>query len=857
MHRFVRILGMFAFVSSILTAMPRPAAAQGETGNVCVRDYQGGAVCTANDVRIEALTVVSVIEDCASGTLGETEIVFETLISSAGSPDRYDIGFFLALDGGSARDGDSCYHDYLEPPLTTTPTYGDKNSDMVDDITDGPWWDDDGDTCGDIETNTQLFKTLPALRFACIDTNGDGSADVSVCTSWDNNAGTACNAVSEAFPGTNAKCSCAGVELGIAPEPAITIVKSPASQNVLPGGTASFTFTVTGKTTISNVAVADSDCDAAPAFTGGDTDNDTILTPDETWTYACSKTGVMADFTNTVTVTGDGPLGAVNDADSADVTVSAATMTLAKSGVLSDGGDGVVDAGDSIVYTFLVTNTGTVTLTSVSVTDPLPGLSAITCPSGNPIPMLAIGASESCTATLVLSQADVDGGQIDNTATADSTEVGPVQDSESIGLPPMSALTLVKTGALDDGGDGVADAGDAIDYGFQVTNAGNVTIAAIGVSDPMIAPITCAGGNPIPSLAPGASVDCTGSYTLLQADVDAGVKDNTADATGQDPGGNPVGDTDSHSESLPAAPALTLVKTGTFNDESADMTAQAGETISYAFTVTNAGNQTLSNVAVTDPMVAPITCPSGNPIPSLAPGAGEVCTGSYTLVQGDVDAGQKVNTATAAGEDPGGNPVGDTDMATTPLTGGAPAVGAVKTSLLVGDNDSSGALSPGDDLLYTLVITNGGTADALSVVLTDVPDPNTALRVGTVTTTLGVVAMGNTAGDVDVTVDLGTLAAGGGQATVTFEVRIDDPLAAGVTEIVNQGIVSGSNFPNAFTDDPSTAPAEDPTAVPIVVGGGAPLPEIPTVSGWGFVLFVLLLAASAMAIMRRRSRPVR
>src|SRR5688572_16566781 len=93
--------------------LPLPAAAQGETGNVCVRDYRSGAVCTANDVRIEALTVVSVIEDCLTGVVGETEVVFEALVSSAGSPDRYDIGLFLALDGGSARDGDSCYHDFL------------------------------------------------------------------------------------------------------------------------------------------------------------------------------------------------------------------------------------------------------------------------------------------------------------------------------------------------------------------------------------------------------------------------------------------------------------------------------------------------------------------------------------------------------------------------------------------------------------------------------------------------------------------------------------------------------------------------------------------------------------------------
>jgi uncharacterized repeat protein (TIGR01451 family) len=49
--------------------------------------------------------------------------------------------------------------------------------------------------------------------------------------------------------------------------------------------------------------------------------------------------------------------------------------------------------------------------------------------------------------------------------------------------------------------------------------------------------------------------------------------------------------------------------------------------------------------------------------------------------------------------------------------------------------DGSGALSPGDTLHYTLVVSNSGNADALAVVLTDAAGmPTPVLVAGSVTT---------------------------------------------------------------------------------------------------------------------------
>jgi hypothetical protein len=200
---------------ALVVLLAAPGVARAQTGNVCVQDFLPGAVCTANDVRIQALNLVSIVETCAAGVPGEAEAVFDVFISASGSPERYDIGTFLALDGGSALSGDACFHDYLQPPLTPTPTFGDKNMDGIADVDGGPWLDADADQCGDISAGTQLFKMTPSIRVACVDTNNNGIVDASVCTSWDNNTGSVCSSLADAFPGTAAKCGCARVELGI------------------------------------------------------------------------------------------------------------------------------------------------------------------------------------------------------------------------------------------------------------------------------------------------------------------------------------------------------------------------------------------------------------------------------------------------------------------------------------------------------------------------------------------------------------------------------------------------------------------------------------------------------------------
>src|SRR5271165_324785 len=105
--------------------------------------------------------------------------------------------------------------------------------------------------------------------------------------------------------------------------------------------------------------------------------------------------------------------------------------------------------------------------------------------------------------------------------------------------------------------------------------------------------------------------------------------------------GGPAGD------GSPLSSGLTLTKATTSTGFSA-----AGQTIPYTYLVTNTGNNAVTGVSVTDNMNT-VSCPSS----SLAPGANETCTGSYTTTAADVTAGSVTNTAIANALDSGSNPV--------------------------------------------------------------------------------------------------------------------------------------------------------------------------------------------------------
>lgn len=203
-------------------------------------------------------------------------------------------------------------------------------------------------------------------------------------------------------------------------------------------------------------------------------------------------------------------------------------------------------AGQRIVYSFAVQNTGNVTVAGVSIVESsftgTGDLSPVTCAAG--AAALAPGQTATCEASYVLTQADIDAGGVSNTAIAVGAFGGSPVESDgstsSLTAKPAPGLELVKTADAER----ISRVGQTITYSFTLTNTGNVSL-----TEPMVDEREFSGEGrlgevvcpavPAP-LAPGASVVCTAAYDTVASDLTGAPLSNTATAVAQAPDGEPV-----------------------------------------------------------------------------------------------------------------------------------------------------------------------------------------------------------------------------------------------------------------------------------------------------------------------------
>jgi len=418
------------------------------------------------------------------------------------------------------------------------------------------------------------------------------------------------------------------------------------------GDEITYTYTIenTGNVTLTGLTLFDDN------YTPGDTSDDidltsyldtTTLAPGETATaqYTVSVTQAQIDAGDDLVNVGTGDSNET-DEDSDDETVDviqnpglAVDKTVVE--VVDTNGNGLTDAGDVIYYNVRVTNTGNVTLTGVTVDDPLTGQAI----SGQTI---AVGAFADFASSYVITQDDVDNngggdGDIDNTATADSNETGPEDDSEEVPIDYTPALAINKTvvavynadDSLDD--DQIADAeGDYIVYNVNVANIGNVTLTGVEVIDPLLGGVLASGV----TLGVGEDKDYQATYVITQADLDSqgtlepddvsvGYLDNTATADSNETG--PVDD--SAEVPLEYSPAIEITKVA-----DRDAVDAAGQIIGYTIVLKNTGNVTLTGVTLDDTLLGPLSTYSESISNNGKLDVGETWTFTpdYTVLSGDI-----------------------------------------------------------------------------------------------------------------------------------------------------------------------------------------------------------------------------
>jgi hypothetical protein len=356
-----------------------------------------------------------------------------------------------------------------------------------------------------------------------------------------------------------------------------------------------------------------------------------------------------------------------------------------------------IPVGEMIAWTFVVTNTGDVELTNVSVADDQ--LPAVHCPKQ----VLQPGESMTCNAA-----SPAQAGTHRNVATAKGTppcggDVTQTDPANYVGWIPEPAIDLEK---LVNGQDADTPPGLTLDLGapvtwtFVVTNIGDVPLADVVVMDGQAA-VSC----PKTALATGETMTCS-----VQSTAQACQQTNVATVSAKD-GDVAVTDTDPacYFGQFEASVSLEKRVNGETADTEPGPELRTGTAVAWTYVATNTGNVSLTGVAVTDDRGVAVSCPKA----TLAPGESMTCTGSGTVI-----AGQYRNVGTVTGNPPCGTAVTASDPAH--YTGRSPSIRLEKlTNGEDADMPTGPQIAVGTAVLWTYVVTNTGDTPLTDVRVTD------------------------------------------------------------------------------------------------------------------------------------------
>jgi uncharacterized repeat protein (TIGR01451 family) len=277
------------------------------------------------------------------------------------------------------------------------------------------------------------------------------------------------------------------------------------------------------------------------------------------------------------------------------------------------------------------------------------------------------------------------------------------QDNNFGELPPVPAVSLVKktNGSDNNQLPGVyIPVGSTVTWTYVVSNTGNAALGSIAVTDDRIGAVTC----PATTLDVNRTMTCTATGVAV-----AGQYTNVGTVTAADALGTVVTASDRDSYFGSAAALLLVKKTnGADNDTAPGASIVADSPVTWTYAITNSGNVTLTNVAVTDDKLGSICTPA-----PLAPGASTTCTKSGTAV-----AGQYTNVGTVTAKDPAGQTIRASNADN--YFGVRAMVSLVKKTNGTNNNTGTGPLvTAGSPVTWTYTITNTGNVVLANLAVVD------------------------------------------------------------------------------------------------------------------------------------------
>ncbi len=473
--------------------------------------------------------------------------------------------------------------------------------------------------------------------------------------------------------------------------PAINVVKSVDKTVIISGSTVIYSYLVTnpGDDPLRTVTVSDDKCSPL-LFSGGDANSNGRLDPGENWRYTCS-TALSADTVNTVTASGTDSLGKpITDTDTATVDVLNPAINVVKSASPT-----VLTAGQSVVYTFTVTNPGDAPLATVRVSDN-------TCAptvyrSGDTNANSRLDTSETwiytCARTVNQDTTNVvtASGQPTDPSGTPVPGAAPVGDTDTLSVDVVAPSVLLDklVNAT------VIYANGQVEYTYVVTNTGDTPLVNLVVTDDKLGQI-CVIPGPV---VPGSSQTCTKITTLAVDTLNKGtVTGQPSDNAGVPlPGIAPVTHADTAQVDV-INPAIQLAKSASLTQ------VLPGTLVTYTLVATNIGDSPLTNVVVADPKCGTVTRITVDGNGQLDPGE------SWTFRCAAAIAQDTVNTATVTGQDLLGGSVSDTDTAT---------VTVISTDIRITKSANPAAVVAGGQVTFTMLVENLGSNPLSSVVVTD------------------------------------------------------------------------------------------------------------------------------------------